>query len=168
MSSRTEMARRRSSSSRRSKPMKVEQGLKRLTWVVSSLGLLVLVLGLGAAGYNYFVNQRRVMRPFTEQIDKWEELVVQKRASIGDAEKGRAYIAFMFVRETLGKNDASVPSGNQDDSKWQATRYVRGYLEDQYPVLVPLGPALGGLAWFAGVWIIFAIIRWIVRGFTRA
>jgi hypothetical protein len=145
----------------------IERGLRRIVWIISALGLLVALFALVAALY-FYASRSQAVRPFIESLNQWEQIVNKEKPSLGDAEKGRAYLAYQFVTQRLGKRDAAVPSGSQDDSANSITRYVYNTLENDYPVWQAFGVALLGIVWFVAIWLAFVIIRWIFRGFQKA
>ena len=150
--------------------MNIKHGVKRLVWVVSILGLIETIVALGFAGSWYF-EQLRVMQPFIEAIDEWESAAIETQFSVGDAEKGRAYLAHQFVQETLGKTvshpSGPHPSGRDGDSKQAAMQYVRRHIENRwtYNWKDAIGFAFIGVGWFLALWILYGVINWVIKGF---
>lgn len=145
--------------------MRVEEGMKRLCWVVSALGLILAIIGLILAGVRYTQREERV-QAFVEMIGQVEGSFAEASASEGDAIKVRQYLGHQFVRENLGFVRAAIPSEREGSSRIQIIDYVRSYAEREYNVADPLVGALIGVLWFAGVWTLFGALRWIFHGFS--
>jgi len=144
--------------------MEVERGVLRIVIVVSALGLVVSVIALVVAAVNYG-ERSTAMEPFDEMMDHMEAEVDMEEASEQDVIKLRQYVAYEFVYHELGISSVQTPTAEEAESRDDITSFVRRYADRNHPVRAPLGVALMGVLWFGSIWLVYGVVRWIIKGF---
>ncbi len=114
-----------------------ERGFKRITWIISALGLIAMIIGLGV----FIVNSTRQTSGLND--------IKSKFLALSDKEH--------FLK--ILKDAQGISTENQIYER------VRQNLQKKFPTGESLGAVAFGAGWFVFVWVIFFILRWIIRGF---
>ena len=131
--------------------IKWEQGFKRVTWVISSIGLLCVAGGLIVAtiyGIKFAIEVGEIPGDFRGMH------VTDQEKFIREAEARHPELANQKHLSRIEKVIYSVKRGS-------GTVYFA-----KKTALDSLGVALFGSIWFGVFWGGFLLIRWIVKGFT--
>ena len=123
--------------------MNVERGFKRITWIISSFGLIAMGIGLVVI----IVNASNLANRMNE-IDKMKPQFLEFQ------EEGQKNIMKVFQIEmpNVYTIDDVIDIKRQEAKK-------------NYSFDDGLGALIGGAVGFVFVWIIFLTLRWIIRGF---
>ena len=109
-----------------------ERGLRRVTWVVSALGLIAVVYGtvhLARYGAKWLP-----IKSDLEADPRFESLSTEEQERVRESIRQSVEEKILYRIDIL----------------------------DIWLVLI-----IGG-SWFAALWIIFFVLRWVVRGFARS
>ena len=131
----------------RNRKVNVEEGVRRIVWIIALLGLVAGLIGAGWGVRNFI--RRREMQSEIESIraDPKARTIVKKIIEADGSHESLTNVERVyFDGQTRKIKDL------EQNIKWY-------YRSD------PLFAIPGGIGWFVGVWILFFLVRWILRGF---